>query len=267
MQTSVPRIILLFLLGFYSHLALAVRAPIGDAKAVALASQSLALLTKGSNIGDVTLTGTVEWNGTDAGNGTFKALGTEESRIDLVLSAGTRTEIRDAQTGSPAGQWTLENQSAKAVSSQNCQTDAVWYFPALTSLGGRPNRLLKYIGQETHNDTTVEHLRSYAFDPKLPREIAARFETLTAVDFYLDAATLLPVALSFNVHPDDDNNIDLLTEIQFSDYQNFSGVLVPMRIQKYSQGNLLLDVKVSNVALNTGVGIADFTVNAKQTGR
>jgi hypothetical protein len=92
-------------------------------------------------------------------------------------------------------------------------------------------------------------------------------ETLTAVDFYLDAATLLPIALSFNVHPNDDNNVDLLTEIQFSNYQNINGVMVPMKIQKYLQGNLLLDFTVSNVALNTDLSMTDFAVSAAQAGR
>ena len=80
------------------------------------------------------------------------------------------------------------------------------------------------------------------------------------MDFYLDATTLLPVAISFDVHPDNDGNADLLTEVEFSDHQNVNGVLVPMRIRKYVQGNLLLDITVSNVALNTGLGLAEFAV-------
>jgi hypothetical protein len=260
-------IFLLFLVGSNAHIVLAARVPVGDGKAVALATQSLAALTGKSAIADVTLTGSVELNGTDAGTGVLKALGTEESRIDLTTSSGASTELRDAQSGSPRGQWGSGAQNAKAIPLQNCQTDAVWFFPALTSLGGRGNRNLKYLGQETHNDVTVEHVRSYLLDAKLPRDVGSRVETLTAVDFYLDAATLLPIALSFNVHPNDDNNVDLLTEIQFSNYQNINGVMVPMKIQKYLQGNLLLDFTVSNVALNTDLSMTDFAVSAAQAGR
>ena len=242
------------------------QSPASDPQALALAQKSLAALTGGAKIGDVTLTGSVELNGTDTGSGVLKALGTEESRVDLTLSTGTVTEVRDAQTGPSRGQWTSQGQNAKAISSQNCQTDAVWFFPALTSLAGQGNRRLKYVGQEIHNDVTVEHVRSYLLDARLPKTVVSRVAALTAVDFYLDATTLLPVALSFNVHPDDDNNVDLITEVQFSNYQNINGAMVPMRIQKYLQGNLLLDFTVSNVAFNTGLGFAEFAVSASQAG-
>src|SRR6266516_994233 len=105
MKIRVPSLLLLFLIGIYSHRVVAARVPSGDAKAVALASQSLASLTGKIAISDVTLTGTVEWNGTDTGNGVFKALGIDESRVDMNLSAGRHSdrfisEMR--KRGSPA---------------------------------------------------------------------------------------------------------------------------------------------------------------------
>ena len=263
MKIRVASVLLLFLVGSYSNLAVAARVPAGDPKAVALASQSIAALIGKIAVSDVTLTGTVEWNGKDTGSGVLKALGTEESRIDLTLSDGTGSEVRDVQTGFPRGQSTSPDRAAKASSSQNCQTDAVWFFPALTSLGGKDSRLLKYIGQETRNDVTVEHIRSYAFDGKLPAENVARLEAVTAVDFYLDSATLLPVALSFSIHPDDDASTDLLTEVEFSNYQQINGVLVPTRIRRYVQGDLSLDVTVSNVILNAGLDNTIFAVNSQ----
>jgi hypothetical protein len=93
-----------------------------DPQALAVAQKSLVALTGGAKIGDVTLTGSVELNGTDTGSGVLKALGTEESRVDLTLSTGTVTEVRDAQTGPSRGQWSAQGQNAKAISSRNCQT-------------------------------------------------------------------------------------------------------------------------------------------------
>jgi len=169
--------------------------------------------------------------------------------------------------GAPRGQWKSEDKKTRTMPEFNCLTDAAWFFPALTSLGGRRDRLLKYLGQETRNNATVEHLRSYVRDPKWPKAVAPTLERRRSMDFYLDAATLLPVAVSFNVHPDNDGNADLLTEVEFSDYQNLNGVLVPMRIRKYVQGSLLLDIAVSNVALNTRLGLAEFAVNPERAGR
>jgi hypothetical protein len=114
-------------------------------------------------ISDVTLTGTVTWNGTDTGTATLRALGTSESRTDLSLASGTRTEIRDAQTGVPLGKWTAPNNASGTFAFQNCWTDAVWFFPALGSLGASSNVVLSYIGQENRNGAPVQHIQSYVF--------------------------------------------------------------------------------------------------------
>lgn len=76
--------------------------PPSDPQALAFAAASISALTGGTTIGDATLTGSVTWTaGSDSetGTATLEALGTGESRIDLALTTGTRTEIRDAQTG------------------------------------------------------------------------------------------------------------------------------------------------------------------------
>jgi hypothetical protein len=246
------------------------RPPASNPMAVSLARQSIAALTGGATIADVTLTGNVTSSLTsdnDTGTGTFSAQGTAESRVDLTLSTGTWTEIRDSQTGPPKGQWASANQNPHPMSPRNCTTDPVWFFPALTSLGGRPNQLFKYIGQEIRNGTAVQHIRSYRSDPKLPQAVKLRYEALTGVDFYLDTSTMLPVALSFSVHPDDGSDIDLPTVVEFSNYQNINGISVPMRIRKYMQGNLLLDISVSNVTLNSGLANASFAIQPPQAGQ
>jgi hypothetical protein len=62
--------------------------PQSDPQAVAFASQSIAALTGGSPISDVTLTGSVTWSGgttTETGTATLLASGTGESRMNFVL--------------------------------------------------------------------------------------------------------------------------------------------------------------------------------------
>src|SRR5216683_7094811 len=129
----------------------ALNQPASDPQALALAALSVAALTGGTTISDVTLTGSVTWNGTgsDTGTATLRALGTGESRIDLALTSGTRMEIRDAQTGVPLGHWVAPNNSSGNYTAHNCWTDAVWFFPALGSLAVGPNVVLSYIGQES----------------------------------------------------------------------------------------------------------------------
>jgi len=239
--------------------AFAQNPPASNPQALAFAAQSIAALTAGNAISDVTLTGNVVLNaGADSGTATLRALGTGESRIDLVLSVGTRTEIRDAQTGAPQGKWVNPNNASGSFAPQNCQTDAVWFYPALGSLAAGGNVVLSYIGQETRNGRTVQHLRSYVYQsvqspPPTPQQ-------LSAMDFYLDAITLLPVATTFNVHPDNNATTNLLTEVDFSNYQLVGRLAVPMHIQRYQQGNLMVDVTVSAAEFNTGLPLSIFAV-------
>lgn len=235
--------------------------PASDPQASSFAAQSIAALTGGMPISDVTLTGTVTWNGTNTGNATLRALGTAESRMDIVFSSGTRTEIRDAQTGVAIGQWTNPNGNTGAVAFQNCQTDAVWFFPALGSLTAGNNVVLAYIGQETRNGEAVQHIQSSVYDPNWPSGVIPTDQQLSTMDFYLDATTLLPVAITFNAHPDNSSTTNLLVEIDFSNYQSVSGSSVPMQIQKYLQGNLLSEMTISNVLLNSGLPLSTFAIN------
>jgi hypothetical protein len=235
--------------------------PASDPQALAYAAQSIAAMTGRTTISDVTLTGSVTWTGTDTGTATLRALGTSESRMDLALSSGIRSEIRDAQTGAQLGQWINPDNSSGQFAFQNCQTDAVWFFPALGSLSVGPNIVLSYIGQESRNGGTVQHIQSYVYQPNWPAGMSPTPQQLSTMDFYLDATTLLPVAVTFSAHPDSDATTNLLVEIDFANYQAISGAMVPMRIQRYSQGSLIVDVTVSGASFNSGIPLSVFAVN------
>jgi hypothetical protein len=230
---------------------------VSDPQAVSFAAGSMTAMTSGTAIRDVTLTGSVTWNGLDTGTATLKALGMGESRIDLVLTSGTRSEIRDAQTGVPLGQWVTPANASGSFASHNCWTDAAWFFPALGSLSASSKVTLSYIGQESRNGTIVQHIRSY-------NSQTIQFPTLQSlgtIDFYLDASTLLPVTLTFNTHPDNDAANNLLVEVDLSNYQNVGGVAVPMHIQRRQQGNVLLDIVLDSATFNIGLPLTIFAVN------
>jgi hypothetical protein len=237
--------------------------PASDPQALAYAGQSIAALNGGSTISDVTLTGSGTWYGgsTDPGTATLRALGTGESRMDLALTSGPRTEIRDAQTGVPLGQWMAPNNASGNFAFQNCLTDPVWFFPALGSLLAGPGVVLSYIGQESRNGASVQHIQSYVYQANQSPGAGPSSQQLSTMDFYLDAGTFLPVSIVYNAHPDNDASTNLSTEVDFSNYQKVNGVTVPMHIQRYLQGNLLVDVAISSASFNTGLSLSDFAVN------
>ncbi len=179
--------------------------------------------------------------------------------MDLALSSGTRSEIRDAQTGIPFGQWTNPNDTSGQFASHNCWTDAVWFFPALSSLAAGQNVVLSFIGRESRNGTSVQHLRSYVYQSgQVPIPSP---QQLSIMDFYLNATSLLPVATTFNAHPDHDANTSLSIEVDFANYQTISGIAVPMRIQRYQQGNLMVDITLTEASFNSGLPLSTFAVN------
>src|SRR5271169_4036866 len=80
------------------------QAPASNSQAVTYAAESIAAMTGGATIIDATLTGGVTLTAgsdTETGTATFLALKPGESRVNLAFSGGTRTEIRDASTGTP----------------------------------------------------------------------------------------------------------------------------------------------------------------------
>jgi len=235
-----------------------------DPQALSYAVQSITAMTGGNPISDVSLTGSVTWTvGSDIETGTaaLEALGTGESRMDLALGAGTRTEIRDTSTGTPLGRWMAQDGTSGLFAFQNCLTDAVWFFPALSSLSAGQNVALSYIGQENRNGESVQHIQSYVYQNVQFYGPAPSPQQLSTMDFYLDATTLLPVAITFNAHPDNDAGTNLLVEVDFSNYQAIAGVLVPLHIQRYLQGSLQVDVNASTAAFNTGLSLSTFAIN------
>jgi len=246
----------------YSSLLSAQSPPASSPQALTLAAGSIAAMTGGNAISDVTLTGSVAWNrAADSGSAMLRALGTGESRVDLALSEGTRTEIRDTQTGTPLGKWINPSNAVGNFTYQNCQTDAVWFFPALGSLAAGPNVVLSYIGQVTRNGKAVQHIQSFIYQANSTTGLSPSPQQLSTTDWYLDAATLLPVAVTFSAHPDNGAPQNLAVEVDFSNYQVFSGVAVPTHIQRYQSGNLMVDITVSAASFNTGIPLSVFTVN------
>jgi len=231
-----------------------------DPQAISLAAQSLAALTKGTAVADVTLSGTATWiAGGDYFSGpvTLKARGSGQSRIDLNLNGFQRSEIRTVNGRIPAVGW-IDASGAHKGAEHNCYTEAASFFPALWSLWNTSDSALSatFLGSATYNSARANHLhfsRSFGANAQFS-------DALTATDVYLDPKSFLPLGITFKAHPDVDALRDVPVEVRFANYQNEGGVMVPFRIQKLLNGGLVLDIIVQSATINSGLSDLDFTI-------
>jgi hypothetical protein len=241
--------------------------PASSPTAVALASQALKALAGATGLTDITLQASANYiagSDQETGTATLVARGNVQSHVTLNLSEGTRQEIRNG----PSGAWSGPDGVQHAMALHNCWADASWFFPALTlqALSSDPTLGVVYLGPAEWNGVAALHLQFLHLVPGQAPGISTQIQGLSTVDLYLDPKSLLPLALDFNTHPDNDLNQNIPVEIQFGDYRAVNGVQVPFRIQKFLQGTLTLDFTVTQVAPNSGVSTSTFTIPELPTG-
>jgi hypothetical protein len=233
-----------------------------DPLAINLAQQAMFALTGGSPVSDITFhANIVSIVGSDyrTGSGTFRAKGINESRIDLDLRGKTRSDVRSSSSGIPTGSWEVNGRPPKAYPQHNCWIEAVWFYPALSSLSQTADSkfVFQYIGKEQHASTVSEHITVFQ---KFPFDPSSTLSPLTRVDFYLDPISKLPLAAVSNLHPDNDMSRNVRSEVRFANYRTVKGLAIPMHIQSLLSGTLILDITVADVALDSGVSDTVFSL-------
>jgi hypothetical protein len=238
--------------------------PPSDPTALSYAAQSVAAMTGKNTVSDVTLMGTVNtWmagSTADSGTATLMVKGYGESRIDMQLAvSGALSQIRDASAGFPQGE-SITAGTPYIYSSQNCETDAAWFFPLNSAMSVAPNSgiVLLYIGLESLNGSQVQHLQSYDYQSGLDPASQSQLQQASTIDYYLDATAFLPVAEDFNIFSS--TNTSIPVQVLFLSYESVSGVIVPQHIQQYVNGTLQFDVTITSVSLNTGIPLSVFQI-------
>lgn len=161
-----------------------------DFQAAALLQKSLAALTGGATVTDVTLTGSarrIAGSDDETGTATLQADSVGDSRVELSFASGNRIEIRNhsalplpgslpsgvpvaaAQMPQAVGAWIGPDGVSHGMAPHNIMTDSSWFFPALIfqNVLASQNYALSYVGQETHNGATVLHVSALEQFPQL----------------------------------------------------------------------------------------------------
>jgi hypothetical protein len=236
--------------------------PPRDAQAVSLLQRSLAALSGTTNVRDVTLNGSGNWiagSDNETGSATLKATVIGQSNINLSLSGGQRSEVIDISQAPPVGNWCGTDGVWHAMAAHNLFSDPSWFFPTflISRVLSGTNYAISPMDAETQNGIAVEHIGIYQ-QPGYTDQGTPTIASLSQIDIYLNASTLLPVSISFNTHPDNNALLNIPIQIRFSNYQTVQGVSVPYHVQKFIQNGLALDVTITTVQLNSGLSASDF---------
>lgn len=235
-----------------------------DAFAVSLAQESMAAQTGGVVILDASLNGnvtSVAGAGYDTGTANLQAKGLNESRMSLNLTGGNISEVRTVANGVPTGGWKTNSGAITTFAQHNCWTDAVWFLPALSALSqsSNPNFVFNYIGSDQHGGVSTQHIRISQVFPQDTANVW-KVPVLSTTDVFLDPVSFLPLAITFNTHPDGDMTTNIPGEIRFASYLAIDGVKVPTHIQKMVNDSLILDLSITSVAINSGLTDSAFVL-------
>lgn len=254
--------------------------PQPNAQAAPLIQQSLAALTGGSPVTDVTMSGTytiTDASGTRNGTITMTATASGQGQLTITLPSGTYSEVRSisggsaimSETGSDGVQHTITTQTALSP-------NPAWFCPTLVlASASSPNYLSSYLGQETMNGSAVQHLALWWLpgtgSSAAASNVARFWQQATQHEIYLDASSLLPVAMNYSLQPYNPNNPNQpiipyrgssavrVTQVQFSNYQLVQGRPVAFHIHSSMPVSLFdtltSDIQLSSVTFNTGTTI------------
>jgi hypothetical protein len=264
----VARLLLSVIVSFLISISLAAQqTATSSPQALVLLQQSLSALAGGQTLNDVTLSGTarrIAGSDDETGTAVLKALASGPSRVDLTLPSGQRSEVCNLSATPPAGSWSGPDGIGHPIAFHNLLSEPAWFFPAfaITRRLSTSGYVAIYIGQEAHNDQAVERIsvlqtssaQFFSSDPSFPH--------LTQVEFFLDSTTLLPAALAFNIHPDNNELVDIPVEVRFSDYRPINCTQVPFHVQKLINNSLILDFQAQTVTPSSGLTASTFTAAA-----
>jgi hypothetical protein len=178
-SVSIAVSVLLFLFG---GIELFAQSSASDSQAILIVKQAGFALTGGTPVSDLLLNANAEWiaGGTRAsGTATLKSKGTEEARIDFSSIHLTRTEIQNNSNG-PGGQWAGTDGKRHSMAVHNCLTPSAWFAPnVIVALMSDERAVIRYVGQEMRDGTTVDHLQFYWLNSQKNQQVVHEFEQLS----------------------------------------------------------------------------------------
>jgi len=192
---------------------------------------------------------TYYWAGQEVqGDVTVLGRGTSQFRMDASLPEGVRSFTVNRGEGSvkePSGE-------VKSMPPHNTGNFGSLTFPAksLPAALQDPSTSISYIGSETKEGHQVDHVRLQKIFKNDPQGLRS---SLTKKDFFIDASTFQVVATLDMLHPEHQSGVDYPHEMQFSDYRQVEGILVPFSITETASGQRTFTLELTQFSANAGL--------------
>jgi len=186
----------------------------------------------------------------EQGELTIKSRGSSQFRIESVLAEGTWSFIANNGDGE---QLFPDGTSAK-VAFQNLLNAGSFTWPIF-----KVNNALSDQTTTIIDIGVVQLGTGKARQIQIQQNLAGALSKNTKTDYFFDPVSFLILRTQDIAHPDDDavngGTKDLL---DFSNYQNVNGLLVPFSMSQSVAGQRTWSVQLSSLAFNTGLSDSDF---------
>lgn len=183
---------------------------------------------------------------------TLLTQGNQQFRVETDGSDGTSVFVLNPKYAASQGaSGTIDRMSPLSV-----PPAAMTQIPLLTIMSqlSAPGMKITYVGQETANGTTVDHIRMQRpLDPKIGLgSYGAPF------DIYIDVKSMLPVQITFPQRAPSNLRVIARMTVQYSNYKAASGILIPYTV-RYSVGKTLIKQEaITQFAVNVAASNSDF---------
>ncbi len=231
-----------------------------DQQALTILSQVLSAAggqTAVAAIQDYAATGNVTYSWGDGvqGSVTVKGRGLHQFRVDATLADGVHSWVVNTVTTfqkNPDG-------STSPLPSQNTIKPATVIFPLLhiltamqdTSFSITNGGLVTRNGQQLY-DILVQKIFPTASDP------IGALSKMTKSHIFIDPKALTVQIIEDTAYRKDGGPGEYLHDIQFSNYQTASGMLIPFSITEFVAGQQTMTLQLSQIKFNTGLTDTDF---------
>src|SRR5271157_3518738 len=171
-------------------------------QATALLQQSSTALSGSQLLNDITMHGTATYSGgptPESDSVTLIAIGNQQSQFLATTPSGSISEVRAVAAGIPSGSGSGPGGASYKIADRDLLISAAWFFPyfLMNSAATTPNYATAYVGSEVRNGASVERIRIWQQQNGASADEAAALQQLSSEDVYLDPASKLPVALTF----------------------------------------------------------------------